>query len=244
MTTPRTRDRTKARNEPYPLGEIPREAVLLVGKQIVHRFAVGHADITGNDFGDIFAQAIGGDHRAKPLGIADVVLNGCAWSVKTVYHKNPFKAKHLRLISGRNSPDYSLGIDNPREDLQATGEAVLSIWNKRINLALGECNQLRSVMLIRNMKSREFVLFEEEAHRFPPDNFQWKENKNGNLEGFDKTTGQRHFTWQFHGSQFTIHRLVPANACKFSIDANIPVIEFQQILDLVGYKNDWITLHS
>jgi hypothetical protein len=45
--------------------------------RIVHRLAVGHADITGDDFGGIFASAINGVHRGKPLGIADVEWHEC-----------------------------------------------------------------------------------------------------------------------------------------------------------------------
>ena len=39
--------------------------------------------------------------------------------------------KTIRLISGRNSPDYSLGMSDPRAKLDSTGHAVLSICNKR-----------------------------------------------------------------------------------------------------------------
>lgn len=41
----------KARLEnSWPLGAIPRKVIIEIGKQLVHRLAVGHADITGNDF--------------------------------------------------------------------------------------------------------------------------------------------------------------------------------------------------
>ena len=75
---------------PYSLGEIPRKVAVRIGRSIVHRIAVGHADITGDDFGGISADAISGRHRASPLGIADVEWDGCAWSVKTVKHGSPF----------------------------------------------------------------------------------------------------------------------------------------------------------
>ncbi len=236
----RLRGRAGRRSGPYPLGEIPRETVITVGKHIVHRMAVGHANITGDDFGGIFAKAIGGDHRSSPLGIADVVCNGCAWSVKTVQSANPFTSTALRLISGRNSPDYSLGISDPRADIVATGRAVLSIWNSRINEALGEHDDLRVAVLVRNMAAREFVLFEDEAMRYIPDNYRWKVNNYDNLEGFEIATGARLFTWQPHGSQFTIHRTVPPVASKFRITANIPIVEFQHILRLARYRDEWI----
>lgn len=90
----------KARLEnSWPLGAIPKEVIIEIGKQLVHRLAVGHADITGNDFGTIFANAIGGVHRESPLGIADVPLDGNAWSVKTIKAENPFITNNIGLSS-------------------------------------------------------------------------------------------------------------------------------------------------
>ena len=241
---PRLRGSATRRSGPYPLGEIPRETAIAVGKHIVHRLAVSHANITGDNFGGIFAQAIGGDHRSSPLGIADVVWNGCAWSVKTVQNSNPFTASALRLISGRNSPDYSLGMSDPRRDIAATGRAVLSIWNSRVNEALGEHDDLRVAVLVRNIGAREFVLFEDEAKRYIPDHYRWKTNDRDNLIGIDIATGTKRFTWQPHGSQFTIHRSVPPAASKFRISHNVPIIEFQHILRLARYDDTWIEFQT
>jgi len=74
---------------PWLIGEIPDRVLLKIGEQIVHRLAIGHADITGDDFGTIFANAVDGIHRESPLGVADVIANGTAWSVKTIKHKPP-----------------------------------------------------------------------------------------------------------------------------------------------------------
>lgn len=89
--------KAKRRSEPYPLGEIPATVAVAIGKKIAHRIAVGHSNIEGNDFGGIFASAIGGEHRKRPLGIADVLWNGCAWSVKTVQASAPFEQKRIRV---------------------------------------------------------------------------------------------------------------------------------------------------
>jgi hypothetical protein len=112
---------------------LPDTVLFSIAKQLVHRLAVGHGDITGDDFGTIFANAIGGEHRGSPLGIADVVLNGCAWSIKTVKCNRPYDCRSARFISGRNSPDYSLGISDPRANPEATGRAVLAVWNARVS---------------------------------------------------------------------------------------------------------------
>lgn len=76
--------RTRLQNS-WALGTLPRKVVVGLGRQIVHRMAIGHADITGDDFGTIFANAVEGTHLSSPLGIADVVLDGNAWSVKTIW---------------------------------------------------------------------------------------------------------------------------------------------------------------
>jgi len=238
----RLRGGARQRDEFYPLGEFPRAAIVDIAKQFVHRMAIGHADITGDDFGTIFANSIDGQHRESPLGIADVVRENCAWSVKTVKHKTPQNATILRLISGRNSPDYSLGISDPRADAEETGRAVLSIWNARVNEALDQYDDLRVVVLVRNFSSKSFVIFEEEASRFTHGDYQWFFNKGGNLEGHDIATGNHCFTWQPHGSQFTIKRHVPAHATKFRITESVPMLEMEHVLRLARFEEDWVSI--
>lgn len=191
----------------------------------------------------MFADAIGGIHRPKPLGIGDVEWNGCAWSLKTVKATSPFSTQRVRLISGRNSPDYSLGIENPHDDPEATGRAVLSIWNARVNEAMGEYADLRIAVLVRNVAAREFVLFEEESQRFVPDDYDWEFNKNNNLEGREKQTRSHRFTWQPHGSQFTVIREIPTSARRFSIGPNVALVDPTTILAYVKFRPDWIKIH-
>ncbi len=190
----------------------------------------------------MFAYAIKGDHIPGTVGVADVLWDDCAWSMKTVQASRPFDAKRVRLVSGRNSPDYSMGISDPRADLAATGRAVLSIWNARVNEALGEFEDLRVAVLVRNIQTREFVLFEEESGRFVPDDYRWELNRNSNLVGFDIATGTHRFTWQPHGSQFTIHRDIPASARQFRIIPNVQIVEPDAILTQIGYGPEWINI--
>lgn len=240
----RLRGSAKQRSSLYPLGEIPREVAIEICRWIVHRLAVGYTDLDGDGFAGIFAKAIGGKYKKSPLGLADVVWNGCAWSAKTVQNKNPFSATALRLISGRNSPSFSQGITDPLKDVDATGRAVLSIWNKRVNQVLGKHDDLRVVILVRNISARKFVLFEDETVRYIAGNYQWEVNKRGNLEGFEKGTGVKKFTWQPHGSQFTIHRTIPTAASKFKIAPHVSVVEAEHILRLVKFHPDWIEFQS
>lgn len=201
-------------------------------------------DLTGDDVGTIFADAVGGVHLAKPLGVADVLWNGCAWSVKTVKQPMPFKSKRVRLISGCCSPDYSLGIQNPHKKPQVTGRAVLAVWNARVNEALTEHDDLRRFVLVRNMEAREFLVFEEENRRYIPDNFTWSFNSRSNLEGFEIATGEHRFTWQRHGSQFTIIRPIPGSARRFSLSKTIPTISVETVLENIEYNLKWIDIHD
>ena len=196
--------------------------------------------MSGDDASEIFATAIDGVHRSSTLGLVDVSAENCAWSVKTVKANHPFEAKRLRLISGRNSPDYSLGMAVTREDLQKTGDAVLSIWNARIDEVLAEFDELREVVLVRNFPQKQFALFEVELQRFVPDEFTWRYNDHKNIEGFEKTSGDRRFTWQFSGGQFTVHQIVPSSTRKFSIKKEIPKVSSAEILKQIGYSPDWI----
>ena len=231
------------------MGQIPDDVVFNIGRQIVHRLAVGYADIEGNDFGTIFANALGGEHRSRPLGIADVIFNGCAWSAKTHKPSNRrlSSAKVARLISGRNSIDFSFGIDNPREDPEKTGHGVISIWNARVNDAFNEFDELRIVVMLRNMLTKDFCIFEEEARRYNPNDFEWRFNRpnnRGNLEGRDRLTGFHQFTWQPSGGQFTIRRPIPTSAKWFSINQNIPIVDPDSILAAIRFNSSWITIHG
>lgn len=230
---------SKRRSAPYPLGEIPASLAVEIGKHIVHRLAVGQVDITGDDFGGIFAKAISGTHRGRPLGIADVVWENCAWSVKTVQDKSPFTQTSIRVISGRNSPVYSSGVENPFVDIQATGKAVLKVWNARVNESLNEHDDLRIFIMVRNMSTLEFTLMEIEPVRFVPSEYVWKKNKNGNLLGYDDRDEHR-FTWQPHGSQFTVLHHIPPSAYRFRIKKRPGMLAEEQVLRLARFDESWI----
>ena len=236
----RLRGNKPRRSGPYPLGEIPREVILGIGRRIVHRLAVGTADITGDDFGTIFAAAIAGQHRGKPLGVADVEYEDCAWSVKTVKSPRPFTQTQVRLISGRNPPGYAQGIDSPLDDIQRTGRAVLEIWNERVNEALKQFDDLRILVMLRNLATLEFALFEHEAHRFQPREYEWRLNASRNLEGIDQETGTHRFVWQPGGAQFTILHKVPSSAHRFRIRKHPMVVGEAEIMGAIGFDDSWI----
>lgn len=243
MEHPKLRDSKRLlTREPYPINEIPEEVIKKIGRKFVYMLCVGYKDLTGDDWGNVFAEVIGGEHLQKPVGIADVTFDKMAWSMKTVKKKNPHRSNaSIRLISGRCSPDYSYGINNPHEDIEATGCAVLNIWNERVNIAQDYYNPLRTSILVRSEDMLSFTLFEEENHRYAASSFRWEENKDNNLEGFDLETGEKRFTWQPHGSQFTIHTKVPTNAVKFKIKQP-PKLDIEDTLKQINFSDDWVEI--
>ena len=165
----------------YPLNVIPPEIVTKIGGYLVYLLYIGRKDVSGNDWGDAFADSIGGEHLDSPVGIADVVLDKNCWSAKTVKVKDPFSISNVRLISGRCSPDYSYGITDPHKDVQKTGEAVLNIWNERINIATDHYSSVRTAVLVRSYDCLSYRLFEEDTQRFRTTDYHWEVNSNGNL---------------------------------------------------------------
>ena len=119
---------------------------------------------------------------------------------------------------------------------------MLAIWNSRVNRALEECEDLRIAYLIRNIATREFVLFEEAAQRFIPDDYVWRFNRGNNLEARDKVSDTHWFTWQPHGSQFTIIRQIPGSARRFRITANVPIVDPAAILAHVQFRESWVQI--
>ncbi|MDR0426346.1 MAG: hypothetical protein LBH24_04150 [Clostridiales bacterium] len=242
MQRPKLRDnRGREPFELYPLGQIPQEIIYGIGKWVTYYFAVGKPDINGEDWGDVFAKSIEGEHLGKPLGLADVVYEGMAWSAKSVKLEKPHIVTKARVISGRCSPDYSYGISNPHEDVQQTGTAVLSIYNERINIAKDKYEPLRTIVLIRNFNTLEFTLFEHDTARYVTSEYVWNENKNGNIEGHDAATNKHCFTWQPHGSQFTVLYDIPAYACRFRV-RRPPILDFNKTMNQIGFDESWVTI--
>lgn len=241
MERPKLRDSKNLNSRDlYPLNVFSKQLITDIGGYLVYLIYTGRTDITGKDWGDAFANAIHGTHLDSPIGIADVVFEKQCWSLKTVKAAKPFETETVRLISGRCSPDYSYGITDPHKDVQRTGEAVLGIWNERINIALDHFSQVRTTILVRSADMLSYRLFEEETHRFRTTDFRWMVNRNGNLEGRD-ANGALRFTWQPHGSQFTIHTPIPESAIKFQVKKP-PFISKEDALRDIGFDESWVTI--
>lgn len=150
-------------HELYPTNEFSDDTIFKIGQHITYLLCIGRKDLSGSDWGEAFAEAIGGHHLDSPVGIADVTRDKMAWSMKTVKNNTPFKAKTIRLISGRCSPDYSYGTTDPHKDLQETGRAVLGIWNERVNIAQDYYNPIRTTVLIRSNDMLSYAFSRKKA---------------------------------------------------------------------------------
>lgn len=241
MPPVRTRSGYEKR-EPYPLNQFPESVIQEIGKGLVYHMATSSADISGDAFCRMFADAISGEALVKPLGVLDARWEGCGWSVKTVKQEKPYEAELVRLISGRNAPNYSAGISNPLADIQATGRVVLEIYTSRINEAREEYGDLRFLVFIRNLEKREFVIFERSFEPLVVHNYTWHKNPRGNLEGY---RGEDHlFTWQPHGSQLTVMETVPQSATRFKIKQQPRQLTKAGVLKSAGFDPQWIEIQT
>ncbi len=237
MPQPRLRDGYQ-KKEPYPLNEIPTDVVEGFCRHFVYYLATGRKNLSGNEWSSIFAQVIQGTDFASPLGVADVDWEECCWSQKTIQHTQPFKASTVRLIVGRNSPTYSFDINDPKADISETGNAVLSIYNQRIHQARSTYRDTRLGVLVRNMSTLEYCYFERVLTPFSVTDFNWRLNRNQNLEGF---FGDQHrFTWQPHGSQLTLLETVPESATRFRLNQRPASLSMESVLQDLQYEPGWI----
>ncbi len=241
MTDPKLRTAEKIK-PPYPLGRFPGDFPYKIGKEIIYKLITEvEPTIEGPEWERIFAQAINAKWKPSNVGLDDIVLGVCAWGAKTVKNANPFKAKKVRLISGRNSPAFSYKNFDTDADPAILGEQVLGIWNTRVESLRNKFSHLRTVVLVKGKDLREFVVFESETVIYPPENFEWSRNKRNNLEGKDKHTLEHRFTWQPHGSQFTIIEPVPDTKLCFKLKRP-PKISSEKVLKAIGYHKSWVVV--
>lgn len=218
-----------------------------VAKEIVYLLATkGQPSLEGNEWERIFASSIGANWEPSNIGLDDVVLGNTAWGAKTVKSsvKDFRSLDKIRLISGRNSPVFSYGdtVDFTH-DPNDVGSKVLEIWNDRVISVRQRFENLRTVVLIKSNDLSQVAIFEQDTILYRPELFSFDWNKNNNLEGFDKGTGLKKFTWQPHGSQFTIHEQVPKESLILSIRIP-PVLDKEAVLKTLAFDNNWVTVLS
>jgi len=113
----------------------------------------------------------------------------------------------------------------------------LGIWNTRVEEIRSRYPHLRTVVLVKSNDLLKLTAFEFDTIRYDAEQFEWKWNKGGNLEGW---RSERHFfTWQPHGSQFTIIEQVPDD--KVCIKLRQPeAVNEEEILKAIGFDDSWV----
>jgi len=224
---------------PYPLGQFPKNFALNVGKEIIYLLATKPTpSLEGPEWEQIFAKAIGGDWRPSNIGLDDIIFGNCAWGAKTIKVSNPWTQTSVRLISGRNSPTYSYGsVIDPSAPPEPLGVDITNIWNARVDSIRSKHKYVRTVVLIKSNDLLKLTIFETETLRYDPNLFEWKWNQRGNLEGWKDRFHK--FTWQLHGSQFTIIEQVPD--LKLCIKLKSPgKINQDDLFKTIGFDDSWV----
>ena len=242
--SPRLRTVVKAQ-PPYPLNEFPKDFPFKLGREIVYVLGTkAQTSIEGPEWEQIFADCLGAKWKPSNVGLDDVVLGSCAWGAKSVKNSHPSKAKKIRLISGRNSPDYSFGESSIRDvDPSNVGRMILEIWNERVSAVRKQFKTLRTVVLIKSPNLQELAVFELDTIRYDHELYNWTWNKRNNLEGLEKKSHIHKFTWQPHGSQFTIIENVPKKLLALRL--KIPKkLNKDEVLTSFGFDNSWVKIIS
>lgn len=229
---------------PYLLNQFPKDFGFKLGKEIVYLLAVKQkATLEGEEWEQIFANCIGAEWKPSNVGLDDVVLGNTAFGAKTVKNKKPSKAKKVRLISGRNSIVYSFGeTEVAKIDPDKVGAQVLSIWNERVSALREKYKHVRTIVLLKSDELEEVAVFEFETIRYDPEQYTWGWNENGNLEGYAKKNKTHMFTWQPHGSQFTIIEEVPNDLLVIKIKRPEKA-DRESIMNSIGFQEEWIEVY-
>jgi len=218
---------------------------LRLGKEIIFSLATRRTPrIEGSDWEEIFARIIDAKWKPSNVGLDDVVLQQTAWGTKTVKNPKPATVKKIRLISGRNSPVYSYGDQKVTErDENELGEKILEIWNERVAGVKKQFKHLRTIVLIKGEGLQEVSVFEFDTIRYLPTDYWWQWNDRKNLEGYSKKTDEHIFTWQPHGSQFTIIEDVPEKRLAIRVKKP-PIVDSAKVLEGIKFDDSWVEVIS
>jgi len=243
MPEPRLRTVNKA-VPPYPLNRFPNSFIEQFARDIVYMLATKDTmSLEGDEWEHVFANCIGAQWRPSNVGLDDVILDNCCWSAKTVKSSlnNIANQTNVRLISGRNSPTYSFGVDRITDsDPNEIGRMVLDIWNERVSGIRQYFKFARTIVLVKSLDYKDYLIFETETVRYEADQYFFVWNRRGNLEGYSRANKQHKFTWQPHGSQFTIIEEIPKDRLHLRVRIP-PKLDKESVLKALNFDASWIT---
>lgn len=241
MAEPKLRTVNKA-VPPYQINQFPTTFIHKFAEEIVYMLATKQTmSLEGDEWEQVFANCIEAEWKPSNVGLDDVRLDNCCWSAKTVKgNKKLGNQNKVRLISGRNSPTYSFGVDKiTEEEPNVIGKMVLDIWNERVSGIRQYFKFARTVVLVKGEKYDEYLIFETETIRYDADLFVFEWNKDGNLEGFTKEGHYHKFTWQPHGSQFTIIEEIPKE--RYHLKIRVPEkLDKASVLKTLSFDKNWV----
>lgn len=243
MAEPRLRTVNKA-VPPYPINKFPPQFIETFAADVIYMLATKSSmALEGDEWEQIFAHCVGAQWKPSNVGLDDVIMENCCWSAKTVKSgsANIGTQQAVRLISGRNSPTYSFGVDKiTAADPNDVGKMVLEIWNERVSGIRQYFKFARTVVLVKGQDYSEYLIFETETIRYDEDQYDFEWNSRGNLEGFTKGTHIHKFTWQPHGSQFTIVEEIPPERVHLRIKKP-EKLDKDAVLKTLGFEKSWYT---
>ena len=241
MSGPKLRTVNKA-VPPYQMNQFPASFVERFAEDIVYMLATKPTmSLEGEEWEQVFANCIGAEWKPSNVGLDDVVLDNCCWSAKTVKGNKKLGCQNkVRLISGRNSPTYSFGVDRITEaEPNLIGKMVLDIWNERVSGIRQYYKFARTVVLVKGPNYDEYLIFETETIRYDADQYVFMWNEEGNLEGYSKEAYIHKFTWQPHGSQFTIIEEIPKE--RYYLRIRVPEkLDKTSVLQAVSFDKSWV----
>ena len=245
MREPRLRTVNKA-TPPFEVNKFPAKFLDILARNIVYMLATKQSmSLEGNEWEQIFAECVGATWTPSNVGLDDVALGNCCWGAKTVFGQtNIEKQSKVRLISGRNSPTYSYGIDQiTSADPCEIGKLVLGIWNERVSAVREHFKFVRTVVLVKSKDYQDFLVFEFDTVRYDPELYYFAWNHRGNLEGYEKATDEHRFTWQPSGSQFTIIEKIPERRLHIKIKKPAP-LDKEEVLKTLKFDKSWYSIVS
>jgi hypothetical protein len=242
---PKLRLAKKGQPPPYPLNELGKPVLLEIAKRLfAAKYIRNLTDFTGDEWERAFAESIGAEWHPSNVGLDDIQLANTCWGAKTVKSKHPDTQEDVRLISGRNSLTFSYEEDNILSaDPQELGSRVLQIYNGRVDGIFARFAHCRMVVLLKGPELTQCAVFEFEITRFRPEDFLWSWNQNKNLVAVNGE-GVHRFTWQPHGSQFTIVQPVPdrRNLITLDVPDDVEPFSMTELLSKIGFQNEWVRL--
>lgn len=231
---------------PFALNDFPPKFIDTLARNIVYMMATKQAmSLEGNEWEQIFAECVGAQWKPSNVGLDDVVLDNCCWGAKTVFGTtNISKQESVRLISGRNSPTFSYGVDRiTSEDPDKIGKLVLEIWNERVSAVRQIYKFVRTVVLVKSKDYHDYLVFEFDTVRYDPELYYFKWNSRNNLEGYERSSHSHCFTWQPSGSQFTIIEKIPEKRLHISVKQP-EQLDKATVLDTLHFDSSWYHIVS